>query len=87
MPTSRAWCAAASGSDGRVYVIGGHRPDRGYLRSVEAYDPSAQTWEELGPLRCARSSFAAVAWADQIFVFGGERSSGAESLIEALRLA
>lgn len=81
MPTPRAWLAAATASDGRIYAIGGHNPnlpghsdqqERGYLRIVEIFDPATGTWNRGPSLRTPRASHGAAGIPDgRIYVVGG----------------
>jgi protein kinase-like protein/Kelch motif protein len=81
MPTPRAWLAAATAPDGRIYAIGGHNPnlpgypggqERGYLRIVEIFDPTAGTWNQGPLLRTPRASHGAATMPDgRICVVGG----------------
>ena len=50
--------AAATGPDGRVYLIGG-TGDVGVWPGVEAYTPSTNHWAGVAPLNTARSQLAA----------------------------
>src|SRR5207302_1896654 len=64
MPTVRSDLAAATGSDGRIYAIGGDTLSAGsgaFLDIVEAYDPRTNTWScsrgDTSP-GCANTSLA-----------------------------
>lgn len=71
MPTPRFALAAATGSDGRVYAIGGENGDT-VLSTVEAFDPGADAWSRVAPMPTARAALAAVVGKDgRIYVIGG----------------
>lgn len=97
MPTGRTSAAAATGSDGRIYVIGGSGAS-GTLQTVEAYDPVANTWAcsvgdtstgcsstSLQPMPTARSWFGSAASNGRIYAIGGISSACPNycSLVEA----
>jgi N-acetylneuraminic acid mutarotase len=73
MPTARQWLAAAA-VDGIIYAIGGSegRPagDRD-LSTVEAYDPSTDTWTKKTDMPSARCTSAAAVVDGIIYVIGG----------------
>jgi N-acetylneuraminic acid mutarotase len=84
MPTGRANLAAAA-SGGLIYAIGGESFDGGGngLTTVEAYDPSANTWTARQPLAVKRYYHAAVATADgRIYVLGGRNDTGVLASVE-----
>ncbi|XP_077292349.1 kelch-like protein 23 [Arctopsyche grandis] len=56
---------------GKIYVFGGHSASRDYLSSVEVYDPNANRWTELSPMKWKRSYFTAVVVNDSIYCIGG----------------
>jgi len=73
MPTARANLVAATGSDGRIYAIGGYDANGASLAAVEAYDSKANRWTAVAPLPRAQDALTAVTSADgRIFVIGGE---------------
>lgn len=75
MHIARDGAAAVTGTDGRIYVIGGI----GTSGSVEAYDPATNSWENVTPLNTPRDGPRAVLGPDgQIYAIGGE--NGAEVL-------
>ncbi|GEM_PF-3983139 len=81
MPTARAGLAAATGSDGRIYAIGGYGADGASAAAVEAYDSTAKTWDTVAPMPTARDALTAVAGADgRIYAIGGESSPKARSV-------
>ncbi len=73
MPTGRQEPAAATGSDGRIYVMGGTTESFATTDVTEAYDPSTNTWStDLAPMNTPRTGFGAAAGLDgRIYVFGG----------------
>ncbi len=71
MPTPRFGLAAAIGSDGRLYAIGGANNSQS-LTTVEAYDFSAAAWSQgLDPMPTGRYGLAAVSRQGLIFAIGG----------------
>jgi virginiamycin B lyase len=70
MPTARSGPAAVTGTDGIIYVIGGYNGT--YLGTVEAYDPTSNTWAARPPMPTPRSQLAAVCGLDGlIYAIGG----------------
>jgi hypothetical protein len=60
----------ATGSDGRIYALGGDGfSDIG--QTVEAYDPSTDTWTPVAPMSIRRVRLAAVSGAGKIYALGG----------------
>ena len=79
--TRHALAAAVAG--GRIYAIGGINAGNGpTLATVEAYDPSANTWTSRPAMATARSGHAAAAAGDLIYVIGG--NSATSSPIESV---
>jgi hypothetical protein len=79
LPTPRWFLAGATGSDGRIYALGGDSgPTGGQLRTVEAYDSGANTWDaSVPPMPTGRSLLAAAAGSDgRIYAIGGEDQLG-----------
>src|SRR5438874_829660 len=71
MPTARTALAAATGSDGRTYAIGGF-DGTNILNTVEAYTPGSNSWSTVTPLPTARTALAAAEGLDgQLYVIGG----------------
>jgi N-acetylneuraminic acid mutarotase len=57
MPTARLYPAAATGTDGTIYALGGVGANGALLNTVEAYNPSTDTWSTVAPhAYCARFS-------------------------------
>ena len=76
MPTPRQGAAAATGSDGRIYVMGGTDAFFQTIAIVEAFDPGTDTWTTVAPINTPRTGFGATAGADgRIYVFGGYSST------------
>lgn len=70
-PTSRGYLAAAVGSDGRIYAIGGSGSN-GALATVEVYTSSTNSWATVAPLPAPRQSLSAVEGSDgRIYAMGG----------------
>jgi N-acetylneuraminic acid mutarotase len=73
---SRAYPAAATSHDGRVYVMGGERSVFGAQSSAEAFSPQSGTWAAIAPMPWAAAQFAAATADDgRIFVFPGDVST------------
>jgi hypothetical protein len=71
MPTPRHCACAVTGSNGRIYVIGGLDGCM-MLNAVEEFDPVTKTWRVMSPIQMPRWGAAAVATPDdRIFVLGG----------------
>ncbi len=70
----RAYLAAATGPDGRIYAIGGYY-NGSYLTTVEAYTPGSNTWTSVAPMPTARYGLAAATGPDgRIYAIGGDDS-------------
>jgi hypothetical protein len=83
MLTTRAHLAAATGSDGRIYAIGGagRRPR---YSTVEAYDPKTNAWSTVAPMPTARAELAAAMGPDgRIYAIGGGSSRAILKTVEA----
>ena len=71
MSTPRHGHAAVTGSDGRIYAIGGTAGPNIY-NTVERYDPSNNTWATVAPVPTARWGLAAATGGDGcIYAIGG----------------
>jgi N-acetylneuraminic acid mutarotase len=78
LKTARDGPAAVTGSDGKIYVLGGFDGTKS-LSSVEAYDPATNSWSSETSMTTARAGLGAVLGPDgQIYAIGGE--SGIETL-------
>ena len=88
MPTPRRFLDAVLGRGGIIYALGGTVGSVGFpgtqeLTTVEAYDPSADTWTEVTPLSTPRGALAAaVGRAGTIFAIGGFDGTSALSSVE-----
>jgi N-acetylneuraminic acid mutarotase/uncharacterized protein YkwD len=77
LPTARQELAAATGSDGRIYAIGGVDSSHLATNIVEAFQPSSGTWSSAAALPTARSGLAAVTGLDGlIYAIGGAAATG-----------
>jgi len=77
MITARNGFAAATGSDGRIYALGGYNNFGNTLSSVERYDPATNLWTALAPMNTGRSNFGAATGPDgSIYAFGGFAGDG-----------
>jgi N-acetylneuraminic acid mutarotase len=89
MPTARASLVAATGSDGRIYAIGGDDLLKGlyndYLDTVAAYGPATNSWTAVAPMPTPREQLAAVAGRDgRIYAIGGQSPNHSqEDIVEA----
>jgi N-acetylneuraminic acid mutarotase len=76
MPTARAALAAVTGTDGRIYAIGGSNAG-GDFNTVEAYTPATNSWATVAPMSTARNVLAAITGPDgHIYAVGGDTCSG-----------
>ncbi len=77
MPTGRFGLGAARTPDGRIFAIGGHSgtgtigTNEVYIKTVEVYDPKANTWTTVTPLNRGREGVAAAAANGRIYAIGG----------------
>lgn len=72
MPTPRQGPAAATGLDGRIYVMGGTDLSFQTTAVTEIYEPIADNWTVASPMLTPRTGFGAAAGLDGlIYVFGG----------------
>src|SRR6266581_4228931 len=88
MPAPRRFLDAVLGRGGIIYALGGTVGSVGFpgtqeLTTVEAYDPSADTWAAVAPLSTPRGAVAAaVGRAGTIFAIGGFDGTSALSSVE-----
>ena len=75
MPSKRGGLAAASSTDGDIYVFGGEE-NAGTFNNNEKYDPNTDKWTEESPMPTARHGLASVAIDDKIYVIGGGPEPG-----------
>jgi N-acetylneuraminic acid mutarotase len=90
MPTSRAGAAVAV-AKGRIVVIGGEgnaNADTGVFAEVESYDPAANAWTSLPPMKTPRHGTGAAAINDVVIVPGGgvRQALAATAIVEGLTL-
>jgi len=74
MPTARAQAAVVLAPDGLIYVIGGYdsASESTGLTSVQAYNPTTNTWSTKASLpNATRGATATVGLDGKIYVFGG----------------
>jgi N-acetylneuraminic acid mutarotase len=82
MPTARDFLAAATASDGLIYVVGGLNGSD--LSTVEAYNPATNTWATKAGMPTARGGLAATAAADgRIYALGGFQGNAVSATAEA----
>jgi N-acetylneuraminic acid mutarotase len=89
IPTKRAFLAVGV-VNGVLYAIGGDSSTGGQegwgpccLNTVEAYDPSTNTWTSKAPLHTPRAAAAAAVVNGTLYVFGGENNGAGLSSVEA----
>lgn len=88
MSSPREGAAAVTGQDGRIYLLGGYSlsPGNEWLSTVEAYDPTADSWTTCAGLLLNRGYLAGVRGVGSTFyALGGARGNGLEyvSMVEA----
>jgi N-acetylneuraminic acid mutarotase len=72
MLTVQDGLAASLGDDGRIYAIGGwDSGQQTQINTVEAYDPSTQTWAMVQSMPSLRQSLVAAASGSTIYAIGG----------------
>ena len=75
LPTARTGPAAVTGTDNRIYVIGGSLggfDNERVTATVEAYNPSSNSWATVAPLPRPRSHLsAALGFDGRIYAIGG----------------
>jgi N-acetylneuraminic acid mutarotase len=72
MPTPRSGFAAALGSNGKIYTIGGQNSQTTIVSTAEAYDPTTNAWSTEVPLPTARYGLAAATGLNgKIYALGG----------------
>jgi formylglycine-generating enzyme required for sulfatase activity len=73
MPTARSLLGAATGSNGKIYAIGGGNSGGVPLASVEEYDPVTNTWTTKASMPTARYGLGVVAASNgKIYAIGGQ---------------
>ncbi len=88
MPTTRSRSASAVNA-GIIYVFGGDDAAGTPLNTVEAYNPSTDSWSTLAPMPTPRRYAAAAAWGgtNKIYVLGGETAAGQINTVEVYDIA
>jgi N-acetylneuraminic acid mutarotase len=78
LPVARFDAAAVTGKDGKIYVIGGYRPDPAssdtylYPRGLDVYDPGTNSWQVKAPLPTPRQALGAAVGPDgTLYAIGG----------------
>jgi N-acetylneuraminic acid mutarotase len=72
MPTARQCLATTTGTDGRIYALGGEDQSGNSLTNAEVYSPTTDTWAVLPPLHDARGCLAAATDSQgNIYAIGG----------------
>ena len=70
---------ATPGPDGRIYVLGGEGSNSNPSTTVEAYDPSSNTWTNVAPMNVAREDLAAVTLNGNLYALGGDANGTVEA--------
>jgi len=92
MPTAREGARAITLPDGRIAVLGGGAHcvgnsdlcDTGTVTNrVDVYDPGADAWSSLAPMRSPRYRFAAALYHGRIYAIGGSNGSSVLSSVES----
>lgn len=82
IPTARDSHGAATGPDGRIYVVGGYGTGPSQvLSSLEIYDPATDTWSTGAQMPTARADLAAVFGSNgKLYAIGGFKFGPNENL-------
>ena len=84
MPTPRQGPAAATGQDGRIYVMGGTDSSFQTIATTEVLDPATGQWTTAASMNTPRTGFGAAAGSDgRIYVFGGYSGDAYVNTVEA----
>ena len=92
MPVAREGARAVTLPDGRIAVLGGGAHcvgnsdlcDTGTVTNrVDVYDPGADAWSSLAPMRSARYRFAAALYHGRIYAIGGSNGNSVLSSVES----
>jgi len=75
MPTAR-YNSAPVALGGKIYVLGGEAPNNARVSTVEAYDPTLDSWESKTSMNTGRDNLAGVAVDGKIYAIGGGDASG-----------
>ena len=88
MHTARDGAAAVTGSDGRIYVMGGFGSNFESLNSVEAYDTTTSSWSNVTSMSTPRDGLGAVLGLDgHIYAIGGENGPEVLATVELYNFA
>ena len=60
--------------DGKLYAVGGHDNDDGYLSSVERYDPALDAWESVASMSTARDFHGVAVLDSKLYAVGGYKT-------------
>jgi N-acetylneuraminic acid mutarotase len=74
MCAPRAGCQAVA-LGGKLYVLGGSEPKRGFLDRVEVFDPATNAWRDGPPLPDGREDMGAAVAEGRIYAIGGVKHS------------
>ena len=74
LPTARGGYASAV-VQGHILIVGGEGDDLAYP-TLEAYDPTSDTWTTLADMPTARHGIQAVVWHRRVFITDGGTQSG-----------
>ena len=75
MPTARYDLGVAT-VNGKIFAIGGHKPNVGVLGINQEYDPVTAAWTTKNSMPTSRESFGIAVWQGKIYIFGGLAQSG-----------
>jgi N-acetylneuraminic acid mutarotase len=85
MPTARSNLGLVAASDGKLYAVGGHagRPGDDRLATVEAYDPTTDSWATVSRLPTPRANLGVAAASNgKLYAIGGGDASNALATVE-----
>jgi N-acetylneuraminic acid mutarotase len=85
MPTPRSFLGAATGKDGKIYVVGGSNASNSCnLNVLEIYDPATNQWTTGAPMPTPRCSMGVARGGDgKIYVIGGYNGTTPLNVVEA----
>jgi N-acetylneuraminic acid mutarotase len=84
LPKPRSLISAATGPDGRIYVVGGYLEGSGTLSTLEIYNPATNTWAAGARMPSSRYTLATAFGDDgKLYAFGGTRDNTALATVEA----
>jgi N-acetylneuraminic acid mutarotase len=82
MPTTRQGLAVVA-VDGMVYAVGGTSDGNNALATVEAYDPSTDSWTTKASMPTARKGVAGAAIDGMLYIVGGFDANQIFATVEA----